>query len=165
MFSQQHQQYQFACLYTKHKTQKRKVWNDGRLLLTTSNGINKAILYGASPKLGSFDPSIDECEISIIEKQSILQKCNGQIIETDKHIIEIDGPWAVPTTGAPTPSTTTTNTNNNNNGGSGGLLQGKRNLNHHHQHRHIMVTNNPKMMMMKRQEIRQTINHHKDRTE
>ena len=132
MFSQQQQQsqqqYQFACLYTKHKTQKRKVWNDGRLVLKTSHGINKVVLHACTAsttnKLGSFDPSIDECEISILERQSILQNCNGKIIETDKYIIEIDSPWVAATT----TSTTVTSTTNNVSGG-GALLQGtKRNL-------------------------------------
>jgi hypothetical protein len=81
---------QFACLYTKHKTQKRKVWHDGRLVLTAGN---RAVLHDANPKLGSSDPSLDQCEISPSQRQGLLQSCNGQMIEMEKFLVEVDAPW------------------------------------------------------------------------
>lgn len=79
---------QLACLYTKHKTQKRKVWQDGRLVLKAS----KAILHDADPPPGSGDPSLGECEISTSQHQAMLQQFTGRL-ETERYLIEIEGPW------------------------------------------------------------------------
>jgi len=93
---------QLACLYTKHKTQKRKIWQDGRLVLSTKSC--KAILHDANPPLGSGDPSLGECEIATSQLQAILREyynkndgSDGGVIsttiETEKYLIEIEGPW------------------------------------------------------------------------
>ncbi len=90
---------QLACLYTKHKTQKRKVWQDGRLVLNAKS--SKAILHDADPPPGSGDPSLGECEISSCQLQTILQQFNGNtanvggttMLETERYLIEIEGPW------------------------------------------------------------------------
>ena len=92
---------QLACLYTKHKTQKRKVWQDGRLVLKGNS--NKAILHDANPPPGSGDPSLGECEITSSQLQAILQQFGSQnggintgpgLLETERFLIEIEGPWA-----------------------------------------------------------------------
>ena len=84
---------QFACLYTKHKTQKRKVWQDGRLVLQSS----RARLFSATPVAGSADPMLDECEISGTQRQNLAQSHETQI-ETERFFIQIEGPWVEPTT-------------------------------------------------------------------
>eukprot|EP00980_Cylindrotheca_fusiformis_P019068 scaffold6433_cov125-Cylindrotheca_fusiformis.AAC.10 len=93
-FSQQHRglrQEQFACLYTKHKTQKRKVWNDGRLVLRC--GI--AALYDANPALGSSNPSLDQCELSNAHREALLQGKETRL-EFENFLIEVDGIWRNP---------------------------------------------------------------------
>ena len=93
---------QLACLYTKNKTQKRKIWQDGRLVLNTKS--LKAVLHDATPPQGSGDPSLGECEITLGQAQAILQKYNvidndkveslrGTTLETERYLIEIEGPW------------------------------------------------------------------------
>lgn len=58
---------QLACLYTKHKTQKRRVWQDGRLVVT----LQRATLYSATPLPGSGDPILDVCEVTPIQPQEL----------------------------------------------------------------------------------------------
>ncbi len=79
---------QFACLYTHQKTQKRKVWQDGRLVLQGS----RAALHAAHIVPGSADPLLDQCDVSPSEASSIAA---GRItdLEMDKHLVTIDGPW------------------------------------------------------------------------
>jgi hypothetical protein len=109
--SKNSKQRQLACLYTKHKTQKRKIWRDGRLVLKTKSF--KAVLHDADPPLGSGDPSLGECEIAAGQLQAILQQyCHGKnndknnnnndtrtttstttTLETERYLIEIEGPW------------------------------------------------------------------------
>ena len=78
-----------SCLFTKHKTQKRKVWNDGRLVLISS----KAILYDADPPPGSNDPILGECEISNIQMQNILAAATTTL-EMERYLVEVEGPWS-----------------------------------------------------------------------
>jgi len=75
---------QFACLYTKHKTQKRKVWQDGRLVLQGS----LLSLHAAHPLAGSGDPLLDRTEVS--RNQSI---ASGLELELEKHLVTVEGPW------------------------------------------------------------------------
>jgi hypothetical protein len=78
---------QYACLYTHHKTQKRKTWQDGRLEVKG----NRVELYAACPKLGAGDPILDVVEIT---NTSIpLENQLSSIIETEKFLIDIQGPW------------------------------------------------------------------------
>ncbi len=79
---------QFACLYTHHKTQKRKVWQDGRLVLQGS----RAALHAAHIVPRSADPLLDQCDVSPSEASSIAA---GRItdLEMDKFLVTIDGPW------------------------------------------------------------------------
>lgn len=84
---------QFSCLYTKHKIQKRRVWHDGRLVV--SGG--RARLYSAHPT--SADPLLDECDFSATQE-----------METERFLIQVEGPWVEPTTLADAPSSNTTGT-------------------------------------------------------
>jgi hypothetical protein len=93
--------HQLACLYTKQKTQKRKVWKDGRLVLTSYS----AILYDACPRIGSSDPTLDSCEVTPGQQQSILQCPGGQTLETENFLIEVEGLWMKTTTTATTTTT------------------------------------------------------------
>lgn len=84
---------QLSCLYTKHKTQKRKIWLDGRLVLNSM----RASLYDAHPPPGSGNPKLDECEVNRSQCDALLRKIENRI-ETEKFIIEVTGPWTVSTT-------------------------------------------------------------------
>ena len=90
-FDAQQSNLQFQCLYSKQKTQKRKKWNDGRLKL---NGI-RAVLHDANPAPGSGDPPIDECEVSS-SQIALLLRGQEHRVETDKHLIQVEGPWVSP---------------------------------------------------------------------
>ena len=87
----------WACLFTKHKTQKRKVWNDGRLVLTSS----RATLYDADPPPGSGDPILGECEITPNQLQTILIRLQhdtannvnspqATTLEMERYLIEVE---------------------------------------------------------------------------
>lgn len=78
----------FQCLYTKQKTQKRKVWSDGCLVL---NGI-RAVLHDANPAPGSGNPTLDECEITTAQRTALVAGQEDRI-ETDKYLIQVEGPW------------------------------------------------------------------------
>lgn len=72
----------YACLYTKHKTQKRKVWHDGRLVV--QSGV--AVLYEAQPVVGG-GTSLDACPVS----SNALQ--NDQLLQGEHYLITVEGPW------------------------------------------------------------------------
>ncbi|KAG7342248.1 DUF2439 domain containing protein [Nitzschia inconspicua] len=97
---------QLSCLYTKHKTQKRKVWKDGRLVLTS----NRAILHDANPVIGSADPSLDSCEVAPNQRQDLLQAPRGQTLEMEKFLVEVEGPWNAAAAAAVTTLPTTAHT-------------------------------------------------------
>lgn len=84
---------QLSCLYTKQKTQKRKIWRDGRLVLNST----QASLYDAHPPPGSGDPKLDECEVTRSQRDALLRQIENQI-ETEKFLIEVNGPWTTSTT-------------------------------------------------------------------
>jgi hypothetical protein len=88
---QQQQQHQFSCLYTKHKTQKKKIWQDGRLIL---KGF-LAVLHSANPAPGSGDPTLDQCELTRPQTNNI-QQGHESNLETEKFLITVEGPWARP---------------------------------------------------------------------
>ena len=79
-------QQQFACLYTKQKTQKRKVWNDGRLVPRSGGSW---VLYDANPPLGSTDAPLDQCEVVTNTTPFI----PGTLLEMEKHLVTVEGPW------------------------------------------------------------------------
>ena len=84
---------EFVCLYTKHKTQKRRIWHDGRLVLLST----RAVLHEANPAPGSSNSALDECEVSSQHRQALLSQCETRL-ETDKYLIQVEGPWVPPNT-------------------------------------------------------------------
>jgi hypothetical protein len=84
---------QYSCLYTKHKTQKRRVWQDGRLVLQST----RALLHDANPAPGSDDLPLGECEVTNSQRQALLQQQESRL-ETDKFLIQVEGPWVAPAT-------------------------------------------------------------------
>jgi hypothetical protein len=85
---------QYACLYTHQKTQKRKTWQDGRLEVKGS----RIELYAACPKLGAGDPILDVVEITNTSIPLENQLNISSIIETEKFLIDIQGPWQIQNT-------------------------------------------------------------------
>jgi hypothetical protein len=95
---QQRHQHQLACLYTKHKTQKKKTWIDGRLVIKGT----RAVLHDANPPPGSSDPALDECEITHSQYQNIIQNQSaGHVLETERFLIDVEGPWVAPSATGP----------------------------------------------------------------
>jgi Protein of unknown function (DUF2439) len=84
-----------ACVYTKHKIQKRKVWNDGRLVIFHPG---RAVLYSACPLPGSGDPIVDTCELTPRQSLDLVNNRNvgNEQLETDKFLITVEGPWSEP---------------------------------------------------------------------
>jgi hypothetical protein len=106
----------YHCLYTKHKTQKRKIWNDGKLIITSTGIVtlfplslfdnvivgtnaNQSIASssnmnhnGSGSGIGGASGTIDSVVISMNEVSCIQ---NGLIsnIETEKFLIQIEGPY------------------------------------------------------------------------
>ena len=83
---------EFACLYTKHKVQKRKVWKDGKVNVSTLSGRitlfdvpDAAIGHAASTPL-------DEATLPL---EQIKHICNRVVteLETEGYLITIEGPW------------------------------------------------------------------------
>lgn len=79
---------QFACLYTKQKTQKHRIWHDGRLVVTGT----RASLYDANPVPGSSGGPLDECDLSSDHKRRIVEAHETQL-ETEKFLVQLEGPW------------------------------------------------------------------------
>jgi hypothetical protein len=95
--------HQFRCLYTKHKTQKRKQWHDGRLVLS---GLH-ANVYNASPAPGSGDLIRDACELTASQVHKLIQGKVAQL-ETDMFLIQVEGIWVNPPANAGTDNIVTT---------------------------------------------------------
>ena len=81
---------QFCCLYTKHKTQKRKTWIDGRLEVDKKT--NQVYLHDANPPPGSLDAPLDQSELSKTETINIIER-NENVLESEKYLVTIEGPW------------------------------------------------------------------------
>ena len=81
---------QLCCLYTKHKTQKRKVWKDGKLVLRKAS--NQVMLYDANPALGSGGSMLDQVELTKTQMTDIAQM-NETDVETEQFLITVEGPW------------------------------------------------------------------------
>lgn len=100
----------FACLYSKHKTQKRKTWQDGKLCLRGT----RAMLHAVGPTLaipgnrtvmgsdGPMEAILDECEITLDCRNMIINGCASAslTLEMDTYLVTVEGPWtsSVPTT-------------------------------------------------------------------
>jgi len=78
----------FACLYSKHKLQKRKVWKDGKIVLSN----NHAILYDGNPPPGASNLPLDEVDLTKHELD-VLRNLQGTDMETEKFMVTIEGPW------------------------------------------------------------------------
>eukprot|EP00977_Amphora_coffeiformis_P021691 scaffold9735_cov174-Amphora_coffeaeformis.AAC.5 len=78
----------FHVLYTKHKTQKRKIWQDGRLAVQT----HAVTLHAANPPPGGGDPALDTCVLQPAEMQALWQRTLTNL-ETEKFLVQVDGPW------------------------------------------------------------------------
>jgi hypothetical protein len=78
----------FHALYTKHKTQKHKIWQDGRLVLTSL----VILLHQANPPPGAGDPVLDTVPLAPAQIQAIRQ---GQLtlLETEKFLLQVEGCW------------------------------------------------------------------------
>lgn len=120
------------CLYTKHKTQKRKKWLDGKLVvqksgvihLFSSSASNSHQLQCYSSSTGSqyeqqtTDITLDTLVVSLAHVDLIVQ---GKIqeLQTEQHLIQIDGPWTDQKSDPASlaePSTTSNSSNGKNNG-------------------------------------------------
>ena len=92
----QQQQQQFSCLYTKQKTQKRKTWSDGRLVInTTTTSTHVVTLHAAYPSPGMGDPILDQLEMILPPSDITMILLQRQHIETELYLIHIEGPWVV----------------------------------------------------------------------
>lgn len=89
----------FSCLYSRHKTQKRKVWNDGKLTIASTGTVTLSAISNASTVIGSsavtgnsVNAALDSVVISVNEVQCIK---NGSIaeLETEKFLVQIEGPY------------------------------------------------------------------------
>ena len=80
---------QYSCLYTKQKTQKKKVWQDGRICIRG----RIVELHYDDPPLGSGDQVIDCCKIGGSDLQQIISGKFHQVLEMEKCIVKVEGPW------------------------------------------------------------------------
>ncbi|GFH45473.1 hypothetical protein CTEN210_01947 [Chaetoceros tenuissimus] len=84
----------FSCLYTKHKTQKRKKWADGRVIVQKSGLVH---LYANDPTVvgAGANMILDTVALSIEQAKLII---HGTVKEIDfeKYICEIEGEWNAP---------------------------------------------------------------------
>ena len=97
----------FACLFTKHKTQKRKKWQDGRwVMIVHASGSCCCRLYAAHPMPGSGDPLLDQCELSTVEANAVRSGQQQTEVDTGSYLVTIEGPWTE------TRTTPTTSENN-----------------------------------------------------
>lgn len=90
---------QLSCLYTKHKTQKRKVWHDGRLVCVKSRGlvslkrvVDDNVITSSSSTL--LDDSLDQMELIPRQVQAIID-LQQDSLETEKYLITVEGPYHV----------------------------------------------------------------------
>lgn len=95
---------QYSVLYTHQKQKKKKQWKDGRLTLPTHGG--RATLYDANPVAGGGGAPIDTVEISADERNIIV---SGGELESEKYLIQIEGPWLPTSINSALTSLTNTN--------------------------------------------------------
>ena len=81
---------QLECLYTKHKTQKRKKWNDGKAVIDKRSG--RLRLYNAVSIPGASNAIIDELELERNEIEAIIKLLSTDL-ETENFLVTIEGPW------------------------------------------------------------------------
>eukprot|EP00592_Proboscia_alata_P006870 CAMPEP_0194358944 /NCGR_PEP_ID=MMETSP0174-20130528/6188_1 /TAXON_ID=216777 /ORGANISM="Proboscia alata, Strain PI-D3" /LENGTH=789 /DNA_ID=CAMNT_0039129579 /DNA_START=287 /DNA_END=2656 /DNA_ORIENTATION=+ len=77
----------YECLFTHHKTQKKKKWLDGKVIIHHCG--NRIRLYMANPLLGSSDKPLDEID-GIGNSTTVQPGCQ---LESEKYLITIEGLW------------------------------------------------------------------------
>ena len=77
----------YTCLYTTQKTQKRKRWSDGKLVLNLNN--HQALLY-AIPVTGA--APLDTLEMSAWQTNAMKSRKLDEL-EFEKYLVQIDGVW------------------------------------------------------------------------
>ena len=84
----------YACLYTKHKTQKRKKWNDGKLIVNPSGLIHLFPCAHDNTSIiqSSANATLDTLVVSL---DQVNQLASGVVtdLEMDKFLIEIESEW------------------------------------------------------------------------
>lgn len=84
----------YSCLFTKHKTQKRKTWHDGKLTVQPSGRVT---LEKISFQIVNSDVncSLDAIDIHL---SGIAAIKNGNLseLEFEKHLVTIEGPYHAP---------------------------------------------------------------------
>ena len=83
----------FHALYTKHKTQKRKVWHDGRIDLTSNH---QALLYASEDVPGIGQRQLDSCSDILPAQAQAIRGGTLTNLETDNYLIQVEGPWTPP---------------------------------------------------------------------
>uniref|UniRef100_K3XBY6 5'-3' DNA helicase ZGRF1-like N-terminal domain-containing protein n=1 Tax=Globisporangium ultimum (strain ATCC 200006 / CBS 805.95 / DAOM BR144) TaxID=431595 RepID=K3XBY6_GLOUD len=88
----------YECMYTKHKTQKRKVWHDGFLSLHVAS--RKLVLYEDQPPEGKV---LDEAKMSVYD----WDRRDEEYINVTKFLIEVvnETPLDISTSGASSSAT------------------------------------------------------------
>jgi hypothetical protein len=104
----------FSCLFTKHKSQKRKIWQDGKLKVSPSGSIS---IYeiGSNIISGNDAPPVDTMCIHTSQIGTIKP---GSELESEKFLITVEGEWRQQQSMATTSTPNITNANvvvNNNN--------------------------------------------------
>ena len=104
----------FSCLFTKHKSQKRKIWQDGKLKVSPSGSIS---IYdiGSNIISGNDAAPVDTMCIHTSQIGTIKP---GSELESEKFLITVEGEWRQQQNMATTSTPNVTNANvavNNNN--------------------------------------------------
>ena len=102
LFNSSSRKTNFHALYTRHKTQKRKVWQDGKLELTSSQAILLPVdaIPGAGTKILDTFAEFLPGQVQAIRNGGLTR------IETETYLIQIEGPW--------TSQSNSSSSNNNN---------------------------------------------------
>lgn len=108
----------YSCLYSKHKTQKRKVWQDGKLTISATGTVSLTAIktnsvVGANTSTGqAVNNALDSVVISLSEVQRIK---NGSIsdLETEKFLVQIEGLYKNPISTSPRANSNTTSGSTN----------------------------------------------------
>ena len=81
----------YSCLFTKHKTQKRKTWHDGKLVVEPSGRVTLE---------QSFCHLVNSSAVDAIDLQlsGVVAIKSGTLteLELEKHLVTIEGPWVPP---------------------------------------------------------------------
>ena len=86
----------YSCLFTKHKTQKRKTWHDGKLTVQTSGRVT---LEKISSQIVNSDVNGSLLDAIDIQLSAVGAIKNGNLseLEFEMHLVTIEGPYHPPT--------------------------------------------------------------------